>query len=51
MAAKLTRMTHKIAMQLHLLAENYTICSSHSRQPVPKLLVTPSYDIFRGWTQ
>jgi len=28
MAAKLTRLTHKIAMQLHLLAESCTICSS-----------------------
>jgi len=41
--AKLTRMTHKIAIQLHLVAESYTICSSRSRQPVRKLLNTPSY--------
>jgi hypothetical protein len=41
MAAKLTRLTHKIAMQLHLVAESYTICSSRSRRPVRKLLDTP----------
>jgi hypothetical protein len=28
MAAKLTRRTHKIAIQLHLVAESCTICSS-----------------------
>jgi hypothetical protein len=28
MAAKLIRLTHKIAIQLHLVAESYTICSS-----------------------
>jgi hypothetical protein len=33
MAAKLTRLTHKIAIQLHLVAESYTICSSCSRRP------------------
>jgi len=43
MAAKLTRLTHKIAIQLHLVAESYTICSSRSRLPVRNLLVTPSY--------
>jgi len=43
-AAKLTRLTHKIAIiQLHLVAESCTICSTHSRQPVRKLLDTPSY--------
>jgi hypothetical protein len=43
MAAKLTRLTHKIAIQLHLVAENCTICSSRSRRPVRKLMDTPSY--------
>jgi hypothetical protein len=43
-AAKLTRLTHKIAIQLHLVAESYSICSSLSRRPVRKLLVTPSSD-------
>jgi hypothetical protein len=43
MAAKLTRLTHKIAIQLHLVAESCTICSSRSRSPVRKLLDTPSY--------
>jgi len=27
MAAKLTRLTHKIAIQLHLMAESCTACS------------------------
>jgi hypothetical protein len=42
-AAKLTRLTHKIATQLHLVAESCTICTSRSRRPVRKLLDTPSY--------
>jgi hypothetical protein len=43
MAAKLTILTHKIAIQLHLVAENCTTCSSGARRPIRKLLVTPSY--------
>jgi predicted short-subunit dehydrogenase-like oxidoreductase (DUF2520 family) len=43
MAAKLTRLTHKIAIQLHLLAESCIICSSHSRRRVRKLLDTLAY--------
>jgi hypothetical protein len=43
MAAKLTRLTHKIAIQLYLVAESSTICSCRSRLPVRKLLDTPSY--------
>jgi hypothetical protein len=43
MAAKLTRLTHKVAIQLHLVAESCIICSSRSRRPVRKLLDTPSY--------
>jgi hypothetical protein len=42
MAAKLTRLTHEIAMQLHLVAESCTICSTRSRRPIRKLLDTPS---------
>jgi len=42
MAANLTRLTRQIATQLHLVAESCTICSSHSRRPVRKLLDTPS---------
>jgi hypothetical protein len=42
MAAKLTRLTHKIAIQMHLVAESCTICSSRSRWPVQKLLDIPS---------
>jgi hypothetical protein len=43
MVAELTRLTHKIAIQLHLVAESCTICSLRSRRPVRKLLDTPSY--------
>jgi hypothetical protein len=43
MAAKLTRLTHRIAIQLLLVAERCTICSSRSRRPVRKLLNTPSF--------
>jgi hypothetical protein len=54
MAAKLTRLTHKIAIQLHLVAESRTVCSSHSRWPVRSVLDTPSYTIwnriFRSWS-
>jgi hypothetical protein len=46
MAAKLTRLTHKIAIQLHLVPESCTICSSRSRRLVRKLLDTPSYILF-----
>jgi hypothetical protein len=38
-----TRLTHKIAIQLHLVAESCTICSSLSRRPVRKLMNTPVY--------
>jgi hypothetical protein len=43
MVAKLTILTHKIALELHLVAEGYTVCSSSSRKLVRQLLVTPSY--------
>jgi hypothetical protein len=43
MAVKLTRLTHKTAIQQHLVAESCTICSSRSRRLVRKLLDTPSY--------
>jgi hypothetical protein len=46
MAAKLIRLTHKIAIRLHLVAESCTICSSRSWRPVRKLLDTPSYIAF-----
>jgi hypothetical protein len=39
MVAKLTRLTHKIAIKLHLVAESCTICSSRSRRPVRKLFM------------
>jgi hypothetical protein len=38
---------HKIAIQLHLMEESCTICSSLSRWPVRKLLDTPSYVIMK----
>jgi len=31
MVAKLSRLTHKIVIQVHLVAESCTICSSCSR--------------------
>jgi hypothetical protein len=43
MAEKLSRLTHKIAIQLHLVSESCTICSSRSRRTVRKLSDTPSY--------
>jgi len=42
MTGKFTRVIHKIAIQLHLLAESCTICCSRARRPVRKLLDTPS---------
>jgi len=45
LAAKLTRLTHKIARQLHLVPESCTMCSSRSRRPVRKLLDTLSYNL------
>jgi hypothetical protein len=45
MATKLTRLTHKIAIQLQLVAESCTICSSRSRRPVRKLLDISSYNL------
>jgi hypothetical protein len=43
MEAQLTRLTHKIAIQLHLVAESCTIWSSRSRRSVRKRLDTISY--------
>jgi hypothetical protein len=48
MVAKLTRLTQTIAMQLYLVAESCTICSSRFRRPVRKLLDTPLFEL-RGW--
>jgi hypothetical protein len=42
MAGKLTRLTHKIAILLHIVAESCATCGSRSRRPVRKLLDTPS---------
>jgi len=43
MAATLARLTHKIAIQLPLVAESCTICNSRACWPVRKLLDTHSY--------
>jgi hypothetical protein len=45
MAAKLATLTHRIVIQLHLVAESCTIFSSRSRRRARKLLDTPSYCI------
>jgi hypothetical protein len=45
MAATVTRLTYKIAIQLNLMTEICTVCSSRSRRPVQKRLDTPSYII------
>jgi len=42
MDAKLTRLTHKTVIQLHLVAESCTVSSSRSRRPFRKLLDIPS---------
>jgi len=41
MAAKLTRLTHKIAIQLHLVAESPTICSSSLQVASPIFYILP----------
>jgi len=41
MVAKLTRLIHKIATQLHLVAENCAICSSRSRRPAWNFWIHP----------
>jgi hypothetical protein len=46
MEEKLTRLTYKMATQLHLVAESCTICISRSRCPVRKLLDMPSYETY-----
>jgi hypothetical protein len=43
MATKLTKLTHKIAIKLYLVAESCNICSSRSMRPVRELLDTTSY--------
>jgi hypothetical protein len=43
MEAKLTILTHRIAIQPHLVAESYAVCSFPCRRTVRKLLDTPSY--------
>jgi len=50
MAAKLTRMTHKIPIQLHLVTERYTIRSFRSKRPVWKLLDTSSYHSTKAYS-
>jgi len=43
MATKLTRLTHKIATQLQVMAESCTVCGSRTRRLVRELLDTLSY--------
>jgi len=43
MAAKLSRLTHKIVIKLHLVAGSCTIYSSRFRRPVRKCSDTPWY--------
>jgi hypothetical protein len=43
MAAKLTQLTHKLAIQLHLVVESCTIFSTRCRRLFQKILDTPSY--------
>jgi len=49
MTAKLTKLTDKIAIQLHVVAQSYTISGSRSKRPVRKLLDTSSYFKERTW--
>jgi len=39
MVANLTRLTHILAIQLHLVTESYAICSSRSRLPARKFWI------------
>jgi hypothetical protein len=48
--AKLTRLAHKIAIQLHLMAESCTICSPRSRRPVRKFWLRPRTFFEQGGT-
>jgi hypothetical protein len=43
MVAKLTKLSHKIVIQLHLVAKSCTICSFCSRWQVWKLVDTPPH--------
>jgi hypothetical protein len=45
MAVKVTGLSHKIAIQLHLVAESSTVCSSRSRWSIWKLFDTVSYTV------
>jgi len=43
MVVNLIKLTHKTAIQLRLVAESCTICTSRAKRLVRKLLDTPSY--------
>jgi hypothetical protein len=47
MVAKPTTLTHKVAIELQLVVECFTICCYRSRRPVRKLLDTPSYAVVK----
>jgi len=46
MAAKLTTLSYKIVIQLHLVTEYCTICNSRPWRPVRKPLDTPSLCVY-----
>jgi len=41
-----TTLAHKTAIQLHLVAESCTICTSHSRWPVWEVWIHPHILLF-----
>jgi hypothetical protein len=43
MAANLTRLNHKISIQVQVVAVSCSVCNSSTRRPVRKRLGTPSY--------
>jgi choline-glycine betaine transporter len=49
MTAVLTRLIHKIAIQLQVLVVSCTICSSRSRRSVRRLLDTTSDVVLAGY--
>jgi hypothetical protein len=51
MAATITRLTHKVAIQLHLVAESCTICSSGSRGQSGNFWIHPRMSLKLGGGQ
>jgi len=48
MTAKLTRLTHKVAIQLHVVAESCTICSSRSGGQFGNFWIHPRTSLCSG---